>query len=349
MSYKTATICLGIFLGVFVLWAIGSGVVLQTEWSLSKLLSSAFKGAVSNETACNTPGVICGVNPTQTPFVITNVPVLQETSVFQPKDALCATQLIQILSTSYTTGLLPIPPRSLLTVTVLNGPVDSRNIGWILVTDAVDTEPGQMWIIFRGSQTNYEWLSDFDWAQVDADGATVDPRLQPELAVLAHRGYVDLYATLQNSIEKAVGDFYDSAFKRNAVSSSVIISGHSLGVGLALMCANNWKVYVDGVNKSMPLPRVYVTAPPRVGNRLFVDRLLSKFGDNLYAIANDSDIVPTMPYSVQPNLAGGRPWLYAQLPLITFDVNWGSWDLNHMPAVYLQYLNLKSMQGVSRF
>jgi predicted lipase len=232
---------------------------------------------------------------------------------------------------------------------LLSTPEDSA-IGWILSTGDASTQlaaaplfstsvvttstssQAQLWIVFRGTQTKHEWIQDFDWVQV--------PVHESAPSMLAHRGYVNIYNALKTQIQTALVQFYGQYN-----DGAVIICGHSLGAGLALVCAHDFHRLVQcsalRTTMSIPLslPFVYVLAPPRTGNRAFIDQLTTTFAGNLWAIANDSDIVPTLPFAVQPNMTkGGVPWLYAQLPLQRFDVNWGSWDLNHMLPIYINYL-----------
>ena len=363
-AYKDATICLSVLLAIFLILNICGVVVIQKEWQIATYLAESFAKAASNKNACDTVGVICEFIPET--IVVPVLPV----TIFSNSVAKCSAQLIGRLSTSQTQvamgnvwggiinnvrktrymgrvplfgagvprGTIPNLPDNFTSIAVLNTPEDSA-IGWIV--SPTNVLPAQLWIVFRGTQTKQEWIQDFDWAQVSVNSSST--------LILAHRGYVNIYNALKTQIQTAVNTFYT-----NNKDGDVIICGHSLGAGVALVCAHEFSGIVQSSRFNVhtalnhtrantdvvKIPYVYVFAPPRTGNPAFVTSLVTKFDKNLYAIANDSDIVPTLPFAVQPNMdQGGQPWLYAQLPLIRFDTNWGSWDLNHMLPVYIKYLN----------
>ena len=129
-------------------------------------------------------------------------------------------------------------------------------------------------IVFRGtegSKPDAEWFADFDAAPVQNYYGTGT----------VHRGFQDVYSRIRECVATAYAGQH---------CESLLISGHSLGAALAVLCAGD-------LARAGAKPRVYTLAGPRPGWHSF-----SQWFDGLvpdcFRIVNRWDIVPHLPSSI---------------------------------------------------
>jgi len=141
---------------------------------------------------------------------------------------------------------------------------------------------GHVFVVFRGTQSLDDWLCDFSFPQVPHPWGRVE------------RGFTYLYeqcaASVQNGVKAAVAAGGGAAPK-------VIVTGHSLGAGLALLATADL-VSVGAV--------MYSFAGPRVGDPAFA----TEFNQQVPAawrIVNTEDIVTTVPLATPALVSGVLP------------------------------------------
>lgn len=308
--------------------------VIMTLQKVGKLqtVGEAVKSAASNETECDEGKVPCSFEPDLT---VMPPPVGPTMGGFNLAAAQYAAQVVGTLEAASLDYEYPPAPPGATIVSVFSGintnkdaskPSQNKNvnIGWVLTAQAGK----QLWVGFRGTQTAPEWQEDMEVQQVQLTTMNGTP-------VLVHSGFYNAYNEVRATVRQLVANAVNAD-----PSTTVYVSGHSLGAALSTLCMADFA--------ANPIPnlqdvRGYVFAPPRVGNRAFVSMLLAASAGpvirELHFIANDADIVPTLPLAVHPNFKDtSKPLLYTQFPLLRFTEDWGSWVLNHTMPIYVANL-----------
>lgn len=149
----------------------------------------------------------------------------------------------------------------------------------------VATRDGTTIASFRGTETEGEWLEDFDGLAVRNEFGSG----------MVHQGFQEQYARVRPSLLAAL-----------ALAPGVLwITGHSLGGALATLCASDFLI-------SPRKPLVYTWAGPRVGWHDYANWFKPA---QFYRIVNEWDVVPRMPPSLngfqhvgeEILIDGGRP------------------------------------------
>lgn len=133
---------------------------------------------------------------------------------------------------------------------------------------------GRVFVVFRGTESLSDWLSDFTFPQrPHAWGQVAD-------------GFGDLYEQCSADVRALVGR---SAQPGGPALGPVIVTGHSLGAALAILaCADLI------VSKVAAEPVMYTFAGPRIGDLRFAG-MFNKRVSQAWRVANTEDIVPTLP------------------------------------------------------
>jgi predicted lipase len=163
---------------------------------------------------------------------------------------------------------------------------------------------------FRGTKTTDDVFTDLDSVQTEMSGYSNN--------VLVHRGFYRSWLSYRDEIKNYIKTKCD----KNTI---FLITGHSLGCASALFTALTVAINHSNV-------KLYMFAPPRIGNHHFISRLNKEVPDN-YAIINIPDFVPTLP----PVTLGitGSTWLYENFPnRYILDYQMGSNELNHRLDTY---------------
>ncbi len=135
----------------------------------------------------------------------------------------------------------------------------------------VATSGSNIYMVFRGTKTIDEWISDADYPLVDYTygGKT-------------EKGFTDIYNTL--SVTEAISSAAESGNYNN-----VYVTGHSLGAALAVLAIPDIIENTDFKN-----PVMYNFAGPRAGNADFKN-LYEGYGIDSWRVYNTNDVVPTLP------------------------------------------------------
>jgi len=153
-------------------------------------------------------------------------------------------------------------------------------------------------IVFRGSDSDYDWETNFDTAQ---ERAEFDRKIIKDVIVeeesreqdypydgknssesLIHRGFTAAYFAVRDQLHAYI-DRHDV--------TSLTVTGHSLGGALATLCAVDMQYnFADRLDSI----EAYTYGSPKVGNRGFSASYNQRVPDS-YRIVNGVDIVPALP------------------------------------------------------
>lgn len=154
----------------------------------------------------------------------------------------------------------------------------------------VATASDAIYVVFRGTKTISEWISDAEFAQV--------PYAPVSGGGMTEQGFSAVYATIGAAIVDEV-----NALAQSGRYSTLFVTGHSLGASLATLAAPD-------LARATPFsaPVLYNFASPRTGDPTFaalVDALPTS-----WRIVNTNDEVPKLPPAVTFVLRDGRQELF---------------------------------------
>lgn len=133
-------------------------------------------------------------------------------------------------------------------------------------------------VAFRGSkeprdfiQDSECWQSDLVWSQNDAVAAV-------------HHGFLEDFEAIDVAVVNAVKNALDLT-----PSAKILVTGHSLGGALAILCA------LEFSRQHLPVGLVVTFGQPRVGNAVFADIYNASLRDLTLRVVNQNDLVPRLP------------------------------------------------------
>lgn len=165
------------------------------------------------------------------------------------------------------------------------------------------SSPTSTIIAFLGTMFADEWLTDFNYPQIP--GTALNNYRE---GVDVHKGFYEIYLNIKDEIHQ---------LWNSNPTEELIITGHSLGGGLANICSFDF----GKINHLS-----YTFASPRSGNDVFAV-VYNRINPNTYRIFNSEDIVPNLPPSIWLSYVYdhiGKP--------ITFTKNLGTRSRNHDQA-----------------
>ncbi|KYR00977.1 hypothetical protein DLAC_02418 [Tieghemostelium lacteum] len=136
-------------------------------------------------------------------------------------------------------------------------------------------------VTFRGTQFSSleNWITNLNF-----------PKSQPYPSfsgALVHEGFYEAYRSVSSQLQVGI----IQAQKECPQCQKLIITGHSLGGALAILCALD--VYESGYSQ-LPL-EMYTFGNPRVGNVAFIEYFEQIVLQSIHRLVNDRDIVPHLP------------------------------------------------------
>jgi Lipase (class 3) len=208
------------------------------------------------------------------------------------------------------------------------------------------SDPGLLYVSFRGTRTRTEWDKDLMFQQVSYPHTTFFPMTRryfsntstPYTSVLhrslqanctffegeVHEGFLDVY----NCIRQQILDIMDNSV------NVVVASGHSLGAALATLLVSDKDLHMGATFYC------YTFGGPKVGNEEFANFVQNQC--SYFRIANEDDIICNLPPSVSPNFVGQPDdvFLYTHVKTdpIRFQDNRGALLYNHAMQTYLTFL-----------
>jgi triacylglycerol lipase len=138
----------------------------------------------------------------------------------------------------------------------------------------IATKGNNIFVVFRGTKTIDEWISDADFPLV--------PYPPVSNGALTEKGFTDIYGSLG-----VVDEINQLAGMGNF--ENVFVTGHSLGAALAVLAIPDIIEHTDFKN-----PIMYSFAGPRAGNSDFMS-LYDGFGITSWRVVNTNDEVPKLP------------------------------------------------------
>ena len=132
------------------------------------------------------------------------------------------------------------------------------------------TDTGDLYVVFRGTQTIDDWLANADFvqsAQQHGWGRT-------------EKGFSEVYGGAAPAII--------AALRKAGNPAHVFVAGHSLGASLATLCAADVRASLNAITT------LYAFASPRTGDPSFAARFNTECPDT-WRIVNTEDIVNTVP------------------------------------------------------
>jgi triacylglycerol lipase len=151
-------------------------------------------------------------------------------------------------------------------------------------------------IVFRGSESSFDWETDFDTQPERAEfdqrviqGNIVSQQEQvypykgdSKSGAMMHRGFVNAYFSVRDQIH---------AYIKSQAITSVVATGHSLGGALATLCAVDLQY---NFSTQITTLEAYTYGSPKVGNDGFKDSFNRRVA-NSYRFVQGMDIVPELP------------------------------------------------------
>ncbi|NGQ95789.1 lipase family protein [Brevibacillus sp. SYP-B805] len=203
-----------------------------------------------------------------------NIPSI--TYMFNSEDAILLAAMINQSYQLFEKGTLLLPKGFTLryTIRALAGVEKPEAEVFGFVAESQDT----IIIALRGTRTFEDNESDQDLYQV--------PFPFVRNAGKTHRGFTCIYQSARNELIRELNKL--STTKR------LMVTGHSLGGGLAVLAALDL-----AVNTGFKNPIVYTYGSPRVGDPDFVSRF-NQTVRNSIRIFNVHDIIPTLPANAYP-------------------------------------------------
>jgi triacylglycerol lipase len=134
-------------------------------------------------------------------------------------------------------------------------------------------------IVFRGTQTNVEWLNNLTAIQKDY----TDP-ISGKYCGKIHEGFIKNYLRIINPLPRDLAKNLDPKLP-------CYITGHSLGASVAILAALDIALNVPQL---APQIRLYTYASPRVGDATFAT-VHSQTIPNSYRVINLADVIPLLP------------------------------------------------------
>ncbi|HXM73987.1 MAG TPA: lipase family protein [Chthoniobacterales bacterium] len=146
---------------------------------------------------------------------------------------------------------------------------------------------GNVYIVVRGSETDSDWLDDFDVRQ------TAYSRVSGYGKV--HAGFMSIYAFLSAAV---LAEINNALLRLGPNAKALYITGHSLGSGLSTLAVPD-VIANSNLDRSKVRVVHYPLASPRVGDPDFYYQY-SYQNIPTFRIIDTEDIVPDLPPSVVP-------------------------------------------------
>ncbi len=151
------------------------------------------------------------------------------------------------------------------------------------LTFSQKNKPNIFHIIFIGTNSKEDWYSDIDFIPMEINDYT-DFKI--------HRGmyyqFMNLYPYLKNKIE----EFFNTS---KYLEHEIIISGHSLGGGLAIIAAVYFYHWMIEIKKSFVKFKIITIGAPRVLNKKLADWYNKHLSENTFRVINHFDCIPNLP------------------------------------------------------
>lgn len=150
-------------------------------------------------------------------------------------------------------------------------------------------------LVFRGSETIRDWMSDFNVIRVKMDVKNLSEREKP----LVHYGFIRQYRSLEDQIHDELNDYID-----NHNITTLNIAGHSLGGALASIASIQLHHEFPNLNICC-----YTFGSPRPGDKEFSKLFLQSVNES-YRFLNAYDPVTATPTTWRFCHVDAGKWIY---------------------------------------
>lgn len=202
-----------------------------------------------------------------------------------------------------------------------------------------EAQKGTLFLVFRGSQTVYEWMHDIDFRlsgfvpKKASKHATqskfsfnniLTKNIKGKGDIRVHTGFLEIFEYLKPLIDQTIARLVDPP-------RQIICTGHSVGAAIAVLAAVHCRSTC-----------CYVYALPRMGNPEFAAFIDGGASSPLvFKHVNTCDGVPSLPASVCPNFKNiKKPFFFNDFgKTLSFTRNYKSMTLNHLLVTYIRALD----------
>jgi triacylglycerol lipase len=308
-------IVLAVFIAVFGLVLIGLFIFIIVCYKAIHKAYVGFDIAVTNNTICSSNPTIC-----EDPIVIAVIPTVFPNDHFSKDIALfCSTVLYNFREGEelYPDGKINkwhLPIELIKNIKVKED--DNLSFGFV----GIDSNTRTLYVFFRGTATNYDWMIDFQYSLV--------PFLNIGNNVLVHKGFYTLFLQLYNQVLLGVSS-------TKGRWDRIIVSGHSLGGSEASLIAF-WLQEKITTNDVF----CYTFGKPRVGNIPYANYSNNILPKRFWRLQNENDVVSQLPLSATPNLSNiNHPYIYQHEGInIQSNINWESLAQNHSLLNFIDFI-----------
>lgn len=188
---------------------------------------------------------------------------------------------------------------------------------------------GIYWIAFRGTTDIYDAIRDTMTNQLKPTWSLNKNVLRADDSdIMIHEGFHAFYSELRDQIVDWLATV--------DADSKIVLTGHSLGGGLALLVASDDMFSKFSLTDNVVL---YTIGCPRVGNPQFIE-YLRRLKLSCFRITNTDDIVATTPLSITIRpFHPSRPFMYEHFGNpVMFNMNRYSFARNHSLYWYFDAL-----------
>ncbi len=209
-----------------------------------------------------------------------------------------------------------------------------RCFGFIAEPLEAKRQNQEIFIVYRGSQTVWDWVSNFRIFQTKERlfPSPNDPNYGIRGEV--HRGFNDQYTRPDRKRKQpSISEIVESTLTPEIVNNRTIyVAGHSLGGALATLTAAHIKHRYPNAQVCL-----YTTASPRVGDDRFEEFFRSQQID-AFRIYNQYDLVPKLPPRFESPFEAAQ-YVHVGDP-IPFTHRANSLEFKHTLPIYACALNL---------
>jgi triacylglycerol lipase len=152
----------------------------------------------------------------------------------------------------------------------------------------IATRGNAIYVVFRGTKTIAEWVSDATFSQVDYTYVANAGKTET--------GFSGIYASIRGAMIQKVA----SLASGGTTYTTLYVTGHSLGAALAVLAAPDFAAQTP-----FKQPVVYTFAGPRAGDPLFASVYDLNIGTT-WRVVNTNDEVPKLP-NVVSTIIGPPP------------------------------------------
>ena len=160
--------------------------------------------------------------------------------------------------------------------------------------------PNTLLLTFIGSNSKDDWLADIDFFPIPlyVDESKTQDCLKNHVhdKFKVHRGIHTQFIALWEILEKKIQIFFEEKQVKDFQKASIVISGHSLGGGLAIIAA----IYVHRLIKQNNFRQCHIKVvtigAPRVVNDALAMWYNSHLAKNTFRIVNHYDTIPNLPF-----------------------------------------------------